>query len=195
MDTKLDTKSLNPPTKFSLSDEPAFSCPSPQKCRRIPTQWRHHASQGNLSSPSLIQRFQMNAYSELTKAEMHLSDAVVEGAALDFHLPDHVLQLLLLVHMERGSNSLTVSSRHRLRLHLAEPCTLCIAAMCASRECSAFILENMEYQHWTIKEAMHRIGAKKLYLPAIQRKFVWGAPQIEQLFDSIMRDYPIGTRS
>jgi hypothetical protein len=51
----------------------------------------------------------------------------------------------------------------------------------------------MEYQHWTIKEAMHQIGAKKLYLPAIQRKFVWGASQIERLFDSIMRDYPIGT--
>ena len=51
----------------------------------------------------------------------------------------------------------------------------------------------MEYQHWTIKEAMHRIGAKKLYLPAIQRKFVWSAPQIERLFDSIMRDFPIGT--
>jgi uncharacterized protein with ParB-like and HNH nuclease domain len=51
----------------------------------------------------------------------------------------------------------------------------------------------MEYQHWTIREAMQRIGAKKLYLPAIQRKFVWGAGQIERLFDSIMRDYPIGT--
>jgi len=51
----------------------------------------------------------------------------------------------------------------------------------------------MEYQHWTIKEAMNRISAKKLYLPAIQRKFVWGASQIEGLFDSIMRDYPIGT--
>jgi len=51
----------------------------------------------------------------------------------------------------------------------------------------------VEYQHWTIKEAMNRIGRKKLYLPAIQRKFVWEATQIEQLFDSIMRDYPIGT--
>lgn len=40
---------------------------------------------------------------------------------------------------------------------------------------------------------MNRIAAKKLYLPAIQRKFVWDAWQIEQLFDSIMRDYPIGT--
>jgi len=51
----------------------------------------------------------------------------------------------------------------------------------------------MEYQHWTIKEAMARIGAKKLYLPAIQRKFVWEGPQVEKLFDSIMRDYSIGT--
>jgi Protein of unknown function DUF262 len=51
----------------------------------------------------------------------------------------------------------------------------------------------MEYQHWTIKDAMQRIGAKKLYLPAIQRKFVWDHWQIEQLFDSILRDYPIGT--
>lgn len=51
----------------------------------------------------------------------------------------------------------------------------------------------MEYQHWTIKEAMSRIGGQKLYLPAIQRKFVWEAAQIERLFDSIMRDYPIGT--
>lgn len=51
----------------------------------------------------------------------------------------------------------------------------------------------MEYQRWTIKEAMNRIGAKRLYLPAIQRKFVWDAWQIERLFDSIMRDYPIGT--
>src|ERR1035441_7389358 len=40
---------------------------------------------------------------------------------------------------------------------------------------------------------MNRIGNKKLYLPAIQRKFVWEAAQIELQFDSIMRDYPIGT--
>jgi len=51
----------------------------------------------------------------------------------------------------------------------------------------------VEYQHWTIKEAIKRIGEKKLYLPAIQRKFIWDALQIERLFDSIMRDYPIGT--
>jgi hypothetical protein len=51
----------------------------------------------------------------------------------------------------------------------------------------------MEYQHWTIKKAMACIVANELYLPAIQRKFVWEASQIERLFDSIMRDYPIGT--
>ncbi len=51
----------------------------------------------------------------------------------------------------------------------------------------------MEYQHWTIKQAMERIAANKLYLPAIQRKFVWGPTKIERLFDSLMRDYPIGT--
>ena len=51
----------------------------------------------------------------------------------------------------------------------------------------------MEYQHFTIKEAMLKIVEHKLYLPAIQRKFVWNADQIERLFDSIMRDYPIGT--
>jgi hypothetical protein len=51
----------------------------------------------------------------------------------------------------------------------------------------------MEYQHFTIKEAMRKIVGHELYLPAIQRKFVWGPDQIERLFDSIMRDYPIGT--
>lgn len=31
------------------------------------------------------------------------------------------------------------------------------------------------------------------YLPNIQRKFVWKEEQIERLFDSILREYPIGT--
>ena len=51
----------------------------------------------------------------------------------------------------------------------------------------------MEYKHFTIKEAMTKIHEGRLYLPAIQRKFVWTHGQIERLFDSIMRDYPIGT--
>ena len=37
------------------------------------------------------------------------------------------------------------------------------------------------------------INYNKIYLPAIQRKFVWKPNQIEKLFDSIMRGYPIGT--
>jgi len=32
-----------------------------------------------------------------------------------------------------------------------------------------------------------------LWLPNIQRNFVWKEDQIERLFDSLMRDYPIGT--
>lgn len=51
----------------------------------------------------------------------------------------------------------------------------------------------MEYQHFTIREAVRKIVGHELYLPAIQRKFVWAPDQIERLFDSIMRDYPIGT--
>jgi hypothetical protein len=31
------------------------------------------------------------------------------------------------------------------------------------------------------------------WLPNIQRPFVWSEPQIEKLFDSIMREYPIST--
>lgn len=31
------------------------------------------------------------------------------------------------------------------------------------------------------------------WLPNIQRHFVWNEEQIEKLFDSIMREYPIGT--
>jgi len=31
-----------------------------------------------------------------------------------------------------------------------------------------------------------------LWLPNIQRYFIWKKEQIEKLFDSIMREYPIG---
>ena len=34
---------------------------------------------------------------------------------------------------------------------------------------------------------------KKYLLPAIQRELVWGSWQIERLFDSLMRDYPVGS--
>lgn len=45
----------------------------------------------------------------------------------------------------------------------------------------------------TIKQLIEDIGKNKVYLPAIQRGFVWKSEQIEKLFDSIMRGYPIGT--
>ncbi|EME67579.1 hypothetical protein H261_22808 [Paramagnetospirillum caucaseum] len=45
----------------------------------------------------------------------------------------------------------------------------------------------------TIKEAIDRIQEKRFLLPAIQREFVWSADQIELLFDSLMRGYPVGS--
>ena len=40
---------------------------------------------------------------------------------------------------------------------------------------------------------LRRIQSGDLVLPAIQREFVWKAPQIERLFDSVLRGYPIGS--
>lgn len=51
----------------------------------------------------------------------------------------------------------------------------------------------MAYKTYTIKNIIEMINENKIYLPAIQRKFVWKPDQIEKLFDSIMRGYPIGT--
>jgi len=45
----------------------------------------------------------------------------------------------------------------------------------------------------TIKEAVNYIDDGTYLLPAIQRKFVWNSDQIEMLFDSIMRGYPINS--
>jgi len=44
-----------------------------------------------------------------------------------------------------------------------------------------------------IKEAVEAIQEQEYILPSIQREFVWTPNQIELLFDSIMRDYPIST--
>jgi len=51
----------------------------------------------------------------------------------------------------------------------------------------------MSYKKETIKKVITDIDQKKIYLPAIQRKFVWGKHQIGLLFDSLMRNYPFGT--
>ena len=45
----------------------------------------------------------------------------------------------------------------------------------------------------TIKSAIDNIKKRNYLLPSIQREFVWDTDQIETLFDSLMRDYPIST--
>ena len=50
-----------------------------------------------------------------------------------------------------------------------------------------------QYQSISIKKAMNNIVSNKYLLPAIQRKFVWSIEQIERLFDSILRGYPINS--
>lgn len=51
----------------------------------------------------------------------------------------------------------------------------------------------MSYIKVTIKDIIDDINSRKMYLPAIQRKYVWSDLQIVRLMDSIMRGYPIGT--
>ena len=45
----------------------------------------------------------------------------------------------------------------------------------------------------TIRDAVDNVDKKNYLLPAIQREFVWSTGQIERLFDSLMRDYPISS--
>lgn len=45
----------------------------------------------------------------------------------------------------------------------------------------------------SIADAIECIEKREYLLPAIQRKFVWSSEQIEMLFDSIMRGYPINS--
>lgn len=50
----------------------------------------------------------------------------------------------------------------------------------------------MSYQKLSIKEAINYIDAGRMFLPEIQRKFVWKETQIVNLFDSLILGYPIG---
>jgi uncharacterized protein with ParB-like and HNH nuclease domain len=50
----------------------------------------------------------------------------------------------------------------------------------------------MAYRSDTIAAVMKRLNSQ-YFLPAIQREFVWDTDQIIQLFDSIMRGYPISS--
>src|SRR3954462_3904992 len=45
----------------------------------------------------------------------------------------------------------------------------------------------------TIKQAIDRITRNEFLLPAFQREFVWSSSQIERLFDSLMKGYPISS--
>lgn len=45
----------------------------------------------------------------------------------------------------------------------------------------------------TIHQAIERIRRNEYLLPAFQREFVWTSSQIEQLFDSLMKGYPISS--
>lgn len=50
-----------------------------------------------------------------------------------------------------------------------------------------------KYDSISIKKAMNNVASNNYLLPAIQRKFVWEDDQVEMLFDSIMRNYPINS--
>jgi uncharacterized protein with ParB-like and HNH nuclease domain len=51
----------------------------------------------------------------------------------------------------------------------------------------------MSYHSKSISQVIDDIEFERAFLPAIQRKFVWPRWKIERLFDSLMRNYPIGS--
>lgn len=51
----------------------------------------------------------------------------------------------------------------------------------------------MAYEKKNIRAVIEEINSRKIYLPAIQRKYIWDDDQITRLMDSIMLGYPIGT--
>lgn len=50
----------------------------------------------------------------------------------------------------------------------------------------------MEYIPVRVSDIIRQVN-RDIYLPAIQREFVWGRDRIGRLFDSIMADFPIGS--
>ena len=50
----------------------------------------------------------------------------------------------------------------------------------------------MDYTPICVSDIIRQTN-RDIYLPAIQREFVWGTDRIERLFDSIMADFPIGS--
>ena len=51
----------------------------------------------------------------------------------------------------------------------------------------------MAYEKKTIAEVIEEIDNNRIFLPAIQRKYVWTEEQIAKLMDSILHGYPFGT--
>ena len=51
----------------------------------------------------------------------------------------------------------------------------------------------MSYEQISVYDVVSKITQNEYYLPAIQRKLVWKYEQMESLFDSLMKGYPIGT--
>ena len=51
----------------------------------------------------------------------------------------------------------------------------------------------MQFTQITVAKAIRSIEEHDYVIPVIQRDFVWEPPKVERLFDSLMRDYPIGT--
>lgn len=51
----------------------------------------------------------------------------------------------------------------------------------------------MSYERKCISDIISEDINRKMFLPAIQREFVWSTDQVEKLFDSIMGDYPISS--
>lgn len=49
------------------------------------------------------------------------------------------------------------------------------------------------FQQITIEDAIREIGSDKYLIPEFQREYVWSGEQVERLFDSIMRGYPISS--
>lgn len=45
----------------------------------------------------------------------------------------------------------------------------------------------------TIAQAIQRVETNRYLLPALQREFVWKSEKVEWLFDSLVRNYPIGS--
>lgn len=50
----------------------------------------------------------------------------------------------------------------------------------------------MEYIPVRVSDIIRQVN-RDIYLPAIQREFVWSTGRVERLFDSIMADFPIGS--